>query len=252
MRTYAIGDVHGHLDKLRAAHRLIRADRARTGDETAPVVHLGDLVDRGPASAEVIDYIRRGPVSGGPWLALKGNHDFMFALFLNDPDAHDPGLRPGLDWLDPRLGGAATLESYGVTDAALRPRAEVHAEARARVPAMHRDWIAGLPLIHCRGAAAFVHAGVRPGVTLAAQDATDLMWIRKPFLEHKGDFGALILHGHTPEEFVTHHGNRVAVDTGAAYGGPVSAVVIEGTEVFLLTPEGRAMVRPSPGLSPIS
>lgn len=245
MRTYAIGDVHGQADKLRAAHRLIRADRARTGDDAAPVVHLGDLVDRGPASAEVVDYLRRGPVSGGPWVTLKGNHDFMFTLFLDDPGAHDPGLRPGLDWLDPRLGGAATLESYGITEAGARPRAEVHAEALSRVPRAHRDWIAGLPLILRRGAAVLVHAGVRPDVPLDAQADTDLMWIRRPFLDHAGDFGALVLHGHTPVERVTHFGNRVALDTGAGYGGPVSVVVIEGTEVSLLTPEGRAPVEPA-------
>jgi serine/threonine protein phosphatase 1 len=239
MRTYAVGDVHGHLDKLREAHRLIAADRALTGDDSAPVVHLGDLVDRGPESREVVEFLRRGPVSGGPWITLKGNHDFLFSLFLQDPLATDPGLRPDLTWLDRRIGGVATLASYGVADAGTRPLAEVHAEAVAKVPGLHRAFIDGLPLILRRGPVALVHAGVRPGVALDAQAETDLMWIRKPFHEHRGSFGALVVYGHTPVEQVTHFGNRVAVDTGAAYGGPVSAVVIEDGIVAVLTDEGR-------------
>jgi serine/threonine protein phosphatase 1 len=240
MRTYAIGDVHGHLDKLRAAHRLIRADRDRTGDETAPVVHLGDIVDRGPESREVVEYLRRGPVTGGPWITLKGNHDFLFTLFLDDPAAKDPGLRPDLDWLDRRLGGVQTLASYGVADAGTRPVAEVHAEAQSKVPSAHCAFVGGLPLMLRRGPVLLAHAGVRPGVPLEEQTATDLMWIRGPFHHHRGSFGALVVHGHTPVEQVTHFGNRVAIDTGAAYGGPVSAVVIEDGTVSLLTEHGRA------------
>jgi serine/threonine protein phosphatase 1 len=202
-------------------------------------VHLGDLVDRGPESREVVEYLRRGPVAGGPWITLKGNHDFLFWLFLENPLGRDPGLRADLDWLDRRLGGVETLASYGVAEAGTRPLAEVHAEAVARVPRAHRDFIAGLPLILRRGGVALVHAGVRPGVALDAQADTDLMWIRGPFHAHKGDFGALVVYGHTPVEVVTHFGNRVAVDTGAAYGGPVSAVVIEDRVVAVLTEDGR-------------
>jgi serine/threonine protein phosphatase 1 len=240
MRTYAIGDVHGHLDKLRAAHRLIRADRDRIGDDSAPVVHLGDIVDRGPESREVVEFLRRGPLTGGPWITLKGNHDFLFTLFLSDPRARDLGLRADLDWLDRRLGGVQTLASYGVSDAADRPLDEVHAEAVAKIPAAHRAFVEGLPLILHRGEAVFVHAGVRPGVALDAQAAIDLMWIRGPFHQHRESFGALVVHGHTPVEDVTHFGNRVAIDTGAAYGGPVSAVVVEDGAVSLLTEDGRA------------
>lgn len=241
MRTYAVGDVHGHPDKLRAAHRLIAADRVRTGDDAAPVVHLGDLVDRGPDSREVVEYLRRGAAAGEPWVTLKGNHDFMFALFLRDPLARDPGMRADLTWLDRRIGGTTTLASYGVADAGDRPLAEVHAEALAKVPRTHLDFIDALPLILRRGPVALVHAGVRPGVALDDQVASDLMWIRGAFHDFAGDYGALVIHGHTPVDQVTHFGNRVAVDTGAAYGGPVSAVVIEDRVVAVLTEDGRAV-----------
>lgn len=103
MRTYAIGDIHGHLALLDAAHARIAADRAATGDAAAPVVHLGDLVDRGPDSPGVIARLMEGIAAGEPWVVLKGNHDALFALFLDDPGAQDPGLRPDLSWLHPRL-----------------------------------------------------------------------------------------------------------------------------------------------------
>jgi serine/threonine protein phosphatase 1 len=246
MRTYAIGDIHGQLERLDAAHARIAADRRLTGDERAPVVHVGDLVDRGPDSAGVVEYMRRGPRGGAPWVVLKGNHDFMFTLFLDDPAARDPGLRADLDWLHVKLGGAATLASYGVAEAGDRPRAEVHAEALARVPVAHRAFLAGLPLYHARGDALFVHAGIRPGVPLAAQTAQDLMWIRKEFHDDRRDHGALIVHGHTVIPTAHHYGNRVDIDTGAAYGGPLTAVVVEGRDVWELTEAGRIRMPPNP------
>lgn len=94
--VYAIGDIHGHLGLLRAAHDRIEADRARHGTGAAPVVHLGDLVDRGPDSAGVIETLEDGVAAGAPWVVLKGNHDRAFALFLEAPGARDPGLRSEL------------------------------------------------------------------------------------------------------------------------------------------------------------
>ena len=110
MRSYAIGDIHGHIDLLRAAHARIAADRADVGDSDAPIVHLGDLVDRGPASNEVVEYLRRG-ATGQRWITLRGNHDSLFARFLADPASRDPGLRSDLTYLDLRIGGATTLAS---------------------------------------------------------------------------------------------------------------------------------------------
>jgi serine/threonine protein phosphatase 1 len=196
--AYAIGDVHGHLDLLVAAHARIAADRRRTGSE-APVVHLGDLVDRGPESAEVVEYLRMGPAAGPPWIALKGNHDLMFALFLRDAGARDPGLRRDLSWLHGKLGGGATLRSYGVEVGGL-PLSAVWAEATVRVPAAHRAFLDGLPLMHRTAHATFVHAGIRPGVPLDAQKETDLLWIREGFLDDPRDHGPLVVHGHTVVE----------------------------------------------------
>ena len=109
MRVYAIGDIHGQIGMLHAAHERIAADRRRTGDTKAPVVHLGDLTDRGPDSKGVIQFIIDGIDRGEPWLTVKGNHDRMFAGYLNDPTYHDPRLTAKLDWLHPRLGGIETV-----------------------------------------------------------------------------------------------------------------------------------------------
>lgn len=243
MTLYAIGDIHGQLDLLRRQHDLIAADQARHGPGTT--VHLGDLVDRGASSAGVIDLLRRGQASGEDWVVLKGNHDRMFTLFLGDPRAQDAGLRPDLSWLHPRLGGAATLASYGVRNAADRPAARVHADALAAVPPAHRDWLADLPVMHCAQGLCFVHAGVRPGVALEDQTETDLLWIRDPFLTDPCSHGPLIVHGHTAIDVPRHYGNRVNLDTGAAYGGPLSTAVFEGDEVFHLAAAGRVALRPA-------
>lgn len=237
MHLYAIGDIHGHLGLLQAAHDLIAGDMARHGP--GPVIHVGDLVDRGPDSRGVIEHLMAGQARGEDWVVLLGNHDRMFARFLHDPGQPEPGLRADLSWLHPRLGGGDTLRSYGVLNAADRPLAPVHAEAVAAVPAAHRAYIAGLPTMHAAGDCVFVHAGVRPGIALDRQAETDLVWIREPFLAVTESFGPLIVHGHTSVEAATHYGNRLNLDSGAAYGGPLSAVVIEGREAALLTPQGR-------------
>ncbi len=244
MRSYAIGDIHGHLTLLQAAHDLIAADRVLTGDRDAPVVHVGDLVDRGPDCAGVVEYLRTGIAAGQPWVVIKGNHDRMFSGFLNDITYQDPKLWHELSWLHPRLGGAATLASYGVRHQADRPLAPVHAEAVAAVPATHRQFLETRPTWYLRGEVLFVHAGIRPGVDLRHQTEDDLVWIRAPFLEDARDHGVLVVHGHTALDQATHHGNRLNLDSGAAYGGPLSTVVIEGRDSWLLGPNGRTALLP--------
>jgi serine/threonine protein phosphatase 1 len=237
MHLYAIGDIHGHLGLLQAAHELIATDMAQHGP--GQVIHVGDLVDRGPDSRDVIDYLMQGQGQGQDWVVLKGNHDRMFTRFLRDPAEQDPGLKSEYSWLHPRLGGATTLASYGVAKADDRPVAKVHADARAAVPRAHLDYLDALPTSHLAGEALFVHAGIRPGVPLDQQTETDLLWIRDAFLIEAVSFGPLVVHGHTAIDQATHYGNRINLDSGAAYGGPLSAVVIEGREAALLTPQGR-------------
>jgi serine/threonine protein phosphatase 1 len=242
MHLYAIGDIHGHLGLLQSAHDLIAADMARHG--AGPVIHVGDLVDRGPDCRGVINYLMQGIAEGRDWVVLKGNHDRMFARFLRDPMEPEPGLRADLGWLHPKLGGPATLASYGVEKAADRPVAKVHADAVAAVPQAHVEFLNTRPTLHQAGTCAFVHAGIRPGIALEDQTETDLVWIREPFLSTTESHGPLIVHGHTALDRATHYGNRLNLDSGAAYGGPLSAVVIEGHEAALLTLTGRHKLHP--------
>ncbi len=246
MRSYAIGDIHGHLDLLVEAHRKITDDRVAYGADDAPIVHVGDLVDRGPDSKGVIEYLRAGIESGNNWIVLKGNHDRMFTGFLSNIKHHDEGLRSDLSYLHYKIGGGATLASYGIKSAADRRLKPVHAEAVAAVPQIHRDFLDSRPAFFNRDQVMFVHAGVRPDVPLDQQSETDLTWIRGSFLEDRRDYGPLIVHGHTAIDKPRHYGNRINIDSGAAYGGPLSTIVIEGRDVYHLTTEGRARVLPEP------
>ena len=235
-RVYAIGDIHGWIEPLAEVHAAIGADLASRPVASHAVVHIGDYCDRGPATPEVIEFLLAGEARGAPWVNLFGNHDRMFRLFLDQPGGRDPRLRAEYGWLSDRLGGRTTLEDYGVAmPADIHPDgAELHDAAQAVVPAAHRAFLAGLALTWRWRDVLFVHAGVRPGVPLGQQYEEDLIWIRDEFHNSRADHGALIVHGHTPVDEVEDHGNRIAIDTGAAYGGPVSCVVFEGGGVRLL------------------
>jgi len=203
--TYAIGDIHGCLDKLRSL--MLRCEMHADGRPLG-FVFVGDYIDRGPQSCAVIDcLIDLKAQYGDRVVALMGNHEAM-ALAAVD------GSGPVQLWL--AQGGLATLESYGVAEPRELPRA-------------HVDWLRGLPLSYDDGRRFFVHAGVNPGTSLEAQDDFDLLWIREPFLSHRGDYGRLIVHGHTPlmNGVPDLRGNRLNLDTGAVFGGPLTAAVFD-------------------------
>ncbi len=233
--VFAVGDVHGQLGQLERVLELIAADPSGG----APVVFLGDYVDRGPDSRGVIERLRSGQAAGAPWTCLAGNHDLYFRDFLSGEGMSDGAARA---WLGPALGGDATLASYGVELRA--PLAEMRAAARAAVPLEHRHWLEGLPFVHETDAQVFVHAGVRPGVPLGEQDPWELVTIRDLFLDDPRDHGRLVVHGHTAAEGVRHAGNRVNLDGGAGFGRPLRAALIEGREVWLLSEAGRVPLAP--------
>lgn len=241
MRYYAIGDIHGQLSKLVAAHDRIARDREATGDGAAPVVHLGDLVDRGPDSRGVIDMLVEGVAGGAPWVALRGNHD---KLFLDAIGREGDPTEADLMWLDPRFGGRATLASYGVRTGGLRGRRSILEDAREAVPVTHRQFFETLLPLKATVDLLFVHAGIRPGVPLTLQDPEDLMWIRDPFLLDPRDHGPLVVHGHTVCESPEHRGNRVNLDTGAGYGRALTVAVFEGREAWVLGAAGRERLVP--------
>ena len=244
MRIYAIGDIHGQLDMLLAAHERIRQDKLSCGDTDALTVHLGDYTDRGPNSRKVIEYFLRNRADTPHWRFIKGNHDRMFTGFIGDPAHRDPILRKDIHWLDPRLGGDKTLDSYGVCNAANRSFEDLSRDAQSRVPAAHVKFLTTLPLTFETPELFFVHAGIRPGIALTDQSEDDLLWIRQGFLEDTRDFGKLVVHGHTALDAAEHYGNRVNLDSGAGYFRPLTAAVFEGRECWVLTDKGRQLLSP--------
>ena len=222
LRVYAIGDVHGCDGLLAEIHDKIEADLAMAAPESHRIIHLGDYVDRGPDTAAVIERVSRLADADEHILCLRGNHEEMLLDFLWDgPDA-------GYDFL--ANGGGATLASYGIGLGHWREREgeKLAAQFAARLPANHRAFLENLPYSVRFGDYFFCHAGVRPGVALDRQDPFDLTWIREDFLDSDADFGAVIVHGHTPAHEPEVRPNRINIDTGAVLGGPLTCLVLEG------------------------
>ncbi|WP_282170546.1 metallophosphoesterase family protein [Ruegeria atlantica] len=239
---YAVGDIHGQMGMLQNALSRIEAD----GGPDARVVFLGDYVDRGPNSREVLDLLIEGRKAGRNWVMVKGNHDRMMVRFVQDCEIADKQLPITLNWLNPRLGGQETLASYGVEVTDNDRIFQVHERACAAVPPAHLDFINALPAYHQEGELLFVHAGIRPGIPLAQQSEDDLVWIRQEFLIESRPYPWLIVHGHTPVDTAEHCGNRVNLDAGAGYGRPLATAVFDGRQCWLLTDAGRIRLEPNP------
>ncbi len=225
-RVYAIGDVHGHRAKLESVHACIRADLALRPVAAPLIVHLGDLIDRGPDSAGVVALLANGPpLPGVPCVNLMGNHEWMMLRALRTAGADDIDR-----WLD--NGGAATLASWGLKSTS-KPRDWLSA-----IPPRHLLLLRDLTLHHTLADYMFVHAGVRPGIPLAQQREADMLWIRDSFLRHEGVMlpeapGRMIVHGHTPGPVPVLKANRLGLDTGAGKGGPLTCAILEGRSVSM-------------------
>ncbi|MDP3659461.1 metallophosphoesterase family protein [Phenylobacterium sp.] len=221
---YAVGDVHGRLDVLEPLIAEIAADAARSRPAHKPLlIFLGDYVDRGDASAGVIDLILRLQADNAfEVVALKGNHEEALFQFLDDPSF-------GPLWIE--HGGGPTLASYGAPAPVGRGDAESWMRTRdafaAALPDDHRRFLESLELIVTVGDYAFVHAGVRPGAPLERQTEHDLLWIRHDFLQANGPFEKVIVHGHTPAEAPQITPHRICVDTGVYATGVLTAVRLD-------------------------
>ena len=238
MRLYAIGDIHGRLDLLRAAHARVAADLARRPCARYRVIHTGDYVDRGPESAGVvahlIEFIRDGEA-----VCLAGNHDLYVTAFLKKP------VEFGAQWLD--NGGEQALASYGVDvgmpGIGLRSMKAVRKAFAAALPPAHLAFFENLPLHEQHGDYLFVHAGVRPGVALRKQKPIDLTFIREPFLSDPRDHGFVVVHGHTTSAEPVIRQNRIGIDTKAYASGVLTCLVMEAAEKGFLGAEGYAPLR---------
>jgi serine/threonine protein phosphatase 1 len=228
--VYAIGDIHGRADLLGALHRQIEADAAARNARRRVVVYLGDYVDRGPQSREVIELLLDRPLPGFEPVHLIGNHEDFMLRFLDE----EPWVGP--DWF--ANGGDATVASYGVGQLP-RLRGDAVLEGlqgmlRARIPERHLAFLRDLALWHVEGDYLFVHAGIRPGLALERQSRDDLLWIRGAFLHSRADHGRVVVHGHTIAHSVDRRPNRIGIDTGAFASGCLTCAVLQGTEVAFL------------------
>lgn len=227
--AYAIGDIHGRDDLLEELLALVVTDaEARTADHCV-LIFLGDYVDRGWQSREVLERLSRFSLEGFEAVFLKGNHEEALLSFLEDPQFLD-------SWR--QYGGLETLHAYGLKDLNFRADDDylynVHAAFTEALPEHHRTFLRMLPSSYELGGYYFVHAGVRPGVPLDQQQEHDLRWIRDEFLESRMNFGKRVVHGHCPEEEPQIRSNRIGVDTGAYITGVLTAAVLEGSDVSFL------------------
>lgn len=219
-RIYAIGDIHGRLDCLDDLLVKIDADSA-TAPGTLRLVFVGDLIDRGPQSAEVVERARELAASAVPVDFIMGNHE---EILLRSID----GDRRTLALFD-RVGGRETALSYGIDakdyDASdLKQLGELLHRA---VPQEHVAFLSGFQNSVVAGDYRFVHAGIRPGVAFDEQKPSDLRWIRDTFLEHNAPFEGFVVHGHTISAEVDERPNRIGIDTGAWSTGKLTALVLE-------------------------
>jgi diadenosine tetraphosphatase ApaH/serine/threonine PP2A family protein phosphatase len=220
-RIYAIGDIHGCDVQLGNLHELIAKDLVQRPIEAPLLLHIGDYVDRGADTAGVLQrLLTETPIPGLPVVNIVGNHDETMLHALSGDRA------AATDWLF--AGGAPALQSYGIDPDSPR---ESWPE---QVPPEHLDFLRGLTLTHRDGGYFFVHGGVRPGVPLEQQAREDLLRMRQPFLYSEMSFGAVVVHGHTPVRDPVVRHNRIAIDTGAVFGGKMTCLVLEGETLGFL------------------
>jgi serine/threonine protein phosphatase 1 len=226
-RVYAVGDIHGRADLLRRLLDNIVKDKARSASR-AVLVFLGDYIDRGLDSRGVIERLL-SPPSGFDVHFLRGNHDQTLLDFLADP-------RIFRQWRE--FGASETFLSYRVLPPRFNDDASLikaRDDLAAALPPRHLDFLRRLKLSLTIGDYFFAHAGARPGLPLNEQSAQDLLWIRDEFLYSSADFGATIVHGHTPSNQPVRKANRIGIDTGAYITGQLTAAVLEGTTCRFLT-----------------
>ncbi len=207
-RVYAIGDIRGDLAALMAMHAAIGGDLITRPTQHATLIHLGDVIGADPRSADVLALLAD---AGASSVTLRGDHEQMLLDALADDAA------AATDW-----------------------RHETGSDARTGWPArLAPDLLAflrTLPNHYSAGTYFFVHAGVRPGLPLARQTGADLRGIRQIFLSSERSFGVVVVHGHSVVATPAVLPNRIAIDTGAGFGGPLTCAVLEDDRIAFLAP----------------
>jgi serine/threonine protein phosphatase 1 len=230
-RVYCIGDIHGRADLLQELHRMIESDTTAYGGQRT-LVYLGDYIDRGMQSREVIDELIESPLGGFERVYLLGNHEQTLLDFLQHPKA-------AAGWLN--WGGRETLASYGVRVPSEFIRADLESlrdDFQHRLPDGHLAFFEDMALMHVSGDYLFVHAGIRPGKPIQDQSNEDLMWIREDFTGSRVQHDYVVVHGHSITQEIAFRPNRIGIDTGAYATGVLTCLVLEGEDKRLLQTGG--------------
>jgi serine/threonine protein phosphatase 1 len=227
VRIYAVGDIHGRDDLLELCLLAIEKDLTEFPAFRPVLVFLGDYIDRGPASRQVVDrLIECDRVL--ECVLLKGNHELVAMRCLADAGVMGP-------WLE--LGGAQTLMSYGVVPVLGGIKNDVirlRAKFQSALPPSHFAFLRNLRTNFSCGDFLFVHAGINPNYRLAQQNDSDFLWIREPFLSSTKDFERVVVHGHTPVEKIDVRRNRIGIDTGAYATGHLTCLILEADKLAYL------------------
>ena len=237
-RAYAVGDIHGRLDLLDQMLGKIEADHAARPERRTFLIFLGDLVDRGPESAGVVERLRTYQHPGIRTIFLGGNHEEVFVRILDG----EKNILPS--WL--KFGGAECAESYGINPERLKRMSEEDAIrlVQSKVPLEHKDFLGSFADTFSFGDYLFVHAGIRPGIAVEDQARSDLRWIREPFLNDAKEHGCVVVHGHTIVDRVEERHNRIAIDTGAYRSGVLTALAIEDDQRWFISTESGTAAAP--------
>ncbi len=210
-KIFAIGDIHGCLGPLRELVSKIGADATRD-----TLLFIGDYIDRGPAGPAVVDYILGLQKQFSKLICLCGNHEFMLLRYIEGID-EDIYLANG---------GLITLSAYGIA------RSDPPRKRRAKIPPEHLRFFESLRPFYETPDYIFVHAGLRPGLSLAEQDSRDMVWIRQEFLESDFDFGKRVIFGHTNVSDPIVEPNKIGIDTGAVYGGRLTCLELPAMKFY--------------------
>jgi serine/threonine protein phosphatase 1 len=229
VRVYAIGDIHGRNDLMQLLLRQIDDDDIKRGGADTQIIFLGDLVDRGPDSAGVIETAIALRESGRKVRFLMGNHEEVFVQTCRKRD-------PKTARFFIRIGGEATLLSYPIARAEYMglDLEQLCDRLDTLVPEEHLAFLESFEDQIVIGDYAFVHAGIRPDVPLSQQKPSDLRWIREEFVDQRGDLEKVIVYGHTIYDNVEERGSRIGIDTGAYASGTLTAIGLEGSERWYL------------------
>jgi serine/threonine protein phosphatase 1 len=207
-RIFAIGDIHGCFDKLISLMDVIPINFKRD-----TLVFIGDYIDRGTQSKEVVDYLIGLAKQPGQVVFLKGNHELMLEEYLAGTNR--------LGFL--ANGGLATMDSYLKADSS---------DETNPIPSAHLDFFGNLSLYYETDQYIFVHAGLKANVPLEEQDEWDMLWIRDEFIYSDFDFGRRVIFGHTPFQEPLVFDNKIGIDTGAVYGNKLTCVELPSVKFY--------------------